>query len=352
MEVTDAVNAAQEYADEIKKCTAEIEATLGKLDDEHDFARQKITEHFNKLALELDNRKKELLDDLAKLKEYKARRLGEQKTELAAALDTLHEAVMHVNHAVQDNHPEDAQHFVQQLEKVPRQQTPIPLVETTKFQYTLDSKGDVERLKEFGFLDFKPHVTGITFAHQSDFDTNGVLYWMGCNYGTKAYQNPADLGLVTVAASSCEYGQVNHAVAHDCAGGKHNTFMTQSAPGSWLTVYLGVQYVVCPTAYTLKNCVINPCHALANWEFQGSNNGTAWDTLKCHADDKMLLPARGSVHTWAIEGCTTFYNRFRILMTGPNQHTQPHAKFHYLMLSGMEIYGFVEKTPWMEPNPK
>ncbi len=95
--------------------------------------------------------------------------------------------------------------------------------------------------------------------------------------------------LVTVTASSCEFGNVNHAVAHHAFAAKHQTFMTESAPvhvgwrdggmddcveglgggivsvrhllaqGSWLTVFLGVQYVLCPTAYTLKNCVINPC---------------------------------------------------------------------------------------------
>ena len=54
-----------------------------------------------------------------------------------------------------------------------------------------------------------------------------------------------------------------------------------------------------------------------------------------------------SVHTWSIENCNTFYHRFRVLMTGHNQHTQPRAKFHYLMLSDLEMYWLVEKTPWV-----
>ena len=125
--------------------------------------------------------------------------------------------------------------------------------------------------------------------------------------------------------------------------------MTQSVPGSWLVVDLGVQYTVCPSAYTLRNCVINPCHTLANWDFQGTTDGRTWTTLRTHTDDRMLLPKRGSEYTWTVEGCKTCFSRFRILMTGPNGHTQPHARFHYLMLSGMELYGFVEKTPVVLP---
>lgn len=35
--------------------------------------------------------------------------------------------------------------------------------------------------------------------------------------------------------------------------------MAAFSQGSWLSLFLGVQYVVCPTAYTLKNCIITPC---------------------------------------------------------------------------------------------
>uniref|UniRef100_A0A7S1N3T9 F5/8 type C domain-containing protein n=1 Tax=Eutreptiella gymnastica TaxID=73025 RepID=A0A7S1N3T9_9EUGL len=343
------VDNAMEYCEKLKESQATIQESLPKLDDEYDFARQKFVEHFNVLALELDNRKKELLGQLDKLKEYKARRLEDEKAELSGILDQLHELILKTNHAVEDKHEEDVQHFARKLQDFPRKPLPIPMAEGPKFQYTLDREEDMERVRGMGFLDFKPRVTGIAFPYKSDFDNNGILYWMGCDYGRAEYRNPARLGLVTVTASSCEYGDASHAVAHSSIASDHETFMTQSVAGSWLVVDLGVQYTVCPTAYTLRNCIINPCHSLANWDLQGSTDGKTWTTLRAHKDDRMLLPKRGSVYTWPVEGCKTFYSKFRILMTGPNQHTQPHARFYYLMLAGMELYGFVEKTPVLLP---
>lgn len=38
----------------------------------------------------------------------------------------------------------------------------------------------------------------MTFSHTSDFDTNGILYWIGTNGKTAAeYTNPHSTGLVT-----------------------------------------------------------------------------------------------------------------------------------------------------------
>ena len=115
-----------------------------------------------------------------------------------------------------------------------------------------------------------------------------LLDWIGCNYGTEIYQTPADLGLVTVVAYGREYGLANHDVTNNYISRKHNTVMTRSAPHSWITVYRRVRHVVCPTPCTLENCVINPCHALANWQFQGSNDETTWTTSGIHAS--LLLP--------------------------------------------------------------
>lgn len=39
------------------------------------------------------------------------------------------------------------------------------------------------------------------FKHKSDFDTNGLLYWLGTDGGTKAYTNPAVSGKVTLTVS-------------------------------------------------------------------------------------------------------------------------------------------------------
>eukprot|EP00667_Euglena_gracilis_P003362 EG_transcript_3374 len=317
------VAAALQYEAEVSAAQVAVSAAAARMEDEYGFARQKVVDHFNVLAIELDRRKQQLLTDLEQLRNRKARRLTEQTEVLAALLNDMHELRLRIKHAEEEEHLEDVAHFSVQLQKTVGTGVALEPVEETKFQYCLQPEEDVAAVHRFGALEVDPEVTGAAFMYKSNFDTNGILYWIGCNYGTAEYRNPADLGLVTVAASSCEHGHVNHAVAHPLFSPKHQTFMTESVPGSWLSLFLGVQYVVCPTAYTLKNCIITPCHALANWDFQGSRDGATWVTLKSHRDDRMLLPGRGSIWTWQIEGCKQYFNRFRIFTTGPNQHTQP-----------------------------
>ena len=41
------------------------------------------------------------------------------------------------------------------------------------------------------------------FKYKSDFDKNGIIYYLGCNYGKSAIwkRNPSKLGLVTLDSS-------------------------------------------------------------------------------------------------------------------------------------------------------
>ncbi len=45
-----------------------------------------------------------------------------------------------------------------------------------------------------------------SFRHASDFDKEGILYYLGTNLNTSTWQNPADRGIVTVARSSSPTG--------------------------------------------------------------------------------------------------------------------------------------------------
>ena len=42
----------------------------------------------------------------------------------------------------------------------------------------------------------------IIFTHQKNYDTNGILYWLGTNFGTNEnWNNPANLKLVALNSS-------------------------------------------------------------------------------------------------------------------------------------------------------
>eukprot|EP01083_Nonionella_stella_P182713 658098_1 len=46
------------------------------------------------------------------------------------------------------------------------------------------------------------------FVYESDFDTNGICYAIGCNDGQKQFSNPHNQGLITIKSSKWSSGTV------------------------------------------------------------------------------------------------------------------------------------------------
>ena len=111
-----------------------------------------------------------------------------------------------------------------------------------------------------------------SFRYVSDFDENGVLYYLGTGGGTRPWSNPHDSGDVVCSWSS---GRV-------CGG--------------------------------------------------GPSDGT-WVALRTHTGDVSLNGA-GASASWSVEGARESYRCFRVIQTGVNSINQ-----HYLMCSGVELYG-------------
>lgn len=55
---------------------------------------------------------------------------------------------------------------------------------------------------------------GESFKYEADFDTNGILYWLGTNGKTMPYTNPATNSAVTVTASSIGGGTAQGFIEH------------------------------------------------------------------------------------------------------------------------------------------
>merc|ERR1712154_246125 len=54
------------------------------------------------------------------------------------------------------------------------------------------------------------------FVYESDYDGNGVVYWVGTKYGTeKEWQNPSKRGLIRVDSSGWGRGSVDAMVANN-----------------------------------------------------------------------------------------------------------------------------------------
>mmetsp|Transcript_26569 Transcript_26569/g.23390 ORF Transcript_26569/g.23390 Transcript_26569/m.23390 type:complete len:154 (+) Transcript_26569:2-463(+) len=95
-----------------------------------------------------------------------------------------------------------------------------------------------------------------------------------------------------------------------------------------------------PTNYTLRHeaSPSNEGH-LRNWQLQGSNDGDGdlWDTLINHENDESLNEP-DATKTWTIPNITTFYQHFRLRMTGVTS-----SQRWYLCCSGFEIYGEIRR---------
>ena len=176
----------------------------------------------------------------------------------------------------------------------------------------------------------------VTFTHTSDFDTNGLLYWIGTNGGTaQDWVNPATYGLVVVTSSegrSLPYGKLEDILSRDANALNCHTNDDRRA---WFAIDLGVWLQ--PTAYTLRHARGYGRSALRSWQLQGSRDGVNWVVLSEHRGDERLGEP-GSTATWKIEGGAAVaggVRHVRIQQYGRNASAQT----HYLSLSGFEIYG-------------
>lgn len=179
--------------------------------------------------------------------------------------------------------------------------------------------------------------TKVTFKHQSDFDENGLIYFIGSNGKSTEWVNPAQYGLVTVTSSEGKqlpYGKLEDILSRDAVSVNCHT---RDNKKSWFAIDLGV--FMQPTAYTLRHARGYGRSALRNWMLQVSKDAVNWVTLITHADDKNLTEP-GSTSTWTLD-CrgddSTGFRHVRIQQNGRNASGQT----HYLSLSGFEIYGRV-----------
>jgi len=167
------------------------------------------------------------------------------------------------------------------------------------------------------------------FVHTADFDTNGLLYFLGVQGGARAsYSNPADIGMVTVTSSSL----MSDSQPLSALVGRMSTrCVTKPHQRSWMAINVK-DVKMRLTHYTLRHYNSWDTEALRYWNLEGSNDGQSWIPIRQHMDDRALRKA-GASHTWAVD-TNQFFSHFRLYMTGRNSNNH-----WYLATSGMELYG-------------
>ncbi|KAK5970210.1 E3 ubiquitin-protein ligase hecd-1 [Trichostrongylus colubriformis] len=174
----------------------------------------------------------------------------------------------------------------------------------------------------------------IRLTYTSDFDEQGVIYWLGTNGRTASdWTNPASIGIVQVTSSDQRqpFGKPEDVLSRDVNPINCHSSDDKNAN---FTIDLGV--FLYPTAYTLRHARGYGRSALRNWLLQGSKDKQVWEVLVAHSDDTSLGDP-GSTATWPIEDDRTKgpFRYLRIAQNGKNSSGQT----CYLSVSGFEVYG-------------
>lgn len=169
------------------------------------------------------------------------------------------------------------------------------------------------------------------FTYSSNFDDNGLLYYLGSLQKKHQYCNPAIQRFVSIQASSVA---TDSAVMTAVAGRKCERCMTDSRKPCWIIIDLKDVKIEL-NYYTLKH-YNSYNNVLRTWTLEGSNDGKTWVILRVHQSDDSLSPLNdpGDTQSWSINPGYGYYSKFRLYMNGKNSSGR-----WYLACSGIELYG-------------
>ena len=133
----------------------------------------------------------------------------------------------------------------------------------------------------------KSRIVIYIFKQETDFDENGLIFWIGSSKKTKQFQNPMSSNLgVIVKNSTKRRGNVRSIV------GRKDTVVWTCGRGqyepSFISVDIGERNQFIPSHYTLKHGFKDSKDSMRNWVFQGSNDDKKYYTLSIHRDDHSL----------------------------------------------------------------
>eukprot|EP00756_Hemistasia_phaeocysticola_P062045 Hpha_TRINITY_DN5473_c0_g1::TRINITY_DN5473_c0_g1_i1::g.192511::m.192511 len=190
-------------------------------------------------------------------------------------------------------------------------------------------------------------ILGLVFRHESPFDTNGLLYYMGTLGLTEPYKNPHTRRLVTCTKEP-DWISTQGKAALYFAGRQGVYCRTNFVLDPYFQIDLKVAAIT-PTHYSLKHGRDQKTHVLRSWKLEASHDGEAWDTIDTRTDDATLKDGtQGGVEpfshgTWQLEegNVNGRYRFFRVLGKRNWEKDRGFAEPGglYLHLSGFEVYG-------------
>lgn len=176
---------------------------------------------------------------------------------------------------------------------------------------------------------------GYPFYYTKDFDECGILHFLGTDWRTAPWRNPAEMGVATVTSS--RLGKDSEPATAIC-GRKVVRCVCMAEKNNWFMIDFRNLYVRV-THYSLRHYDSWDTECLRNWYLEGSNDLKKFKIIKEHKKDKSLF-GKGSTHTWQVDTKGKRYRAFRIRQFGHNSN-----KHWYLACAGLEFYGEIYFKP-------
>lgn len=176
------------------------------------------------------------------------------------------------------------------------------------------------------------------FAYVSDFDENGVLYWIGTNNGKEPHRNPSESGRVTLTISHEKMHSESMSMHSIISRKPTNALYWGGTAPIWFCVDLGSDRHLMVDAYTLRHGYQHANSFLQNWCFQGSHDGEDWATLH-EGGDPPFFKGFDS-RTFKISDGIEHFRYFRVLQKGNySMGAGKQGGNPFMCLAGFELYG-------------
>lgn len=224
-------------------------------------------------------------------------------------------------------------------------QTAAPIAVQSTQQLSQPRKSSSAGLGAFHTNARKSSAVQFLFSHCGD--ENGVIFWLATNQNTERWQNPHKLGRIQVSCSSPPSrwtslpALVNRSfITNNFASG------SDTAPAWWM-VDLGIRYRLMCNYYTLQTD--GSANIVGDWDLQGSVDKYNWTTLRAHENSRATFTQGGGKEfSWAVDLTSQSlpgYRYFRLIVSGTSA-----AQAHKFSLSGVEFYGYLNRTDAGEPE--
>jgi hypothetical protein len=169
----------------------------------------------------------------------------------------------------------------------------------------------------------------IPFEYKNDFDTNGIIYYLGLQKD-ESWINPIHNGNLTVSVVPSRGTSLSGGKSSDIVElNSKEIFIFSSFPCGWVFDF-GIRSV-CLSAYTFRHFNQNCCFVL-EWEVFGSNDDDQWFLIQSYSYQDSPFSGAGQTKTFPIDTNDRYYRYIKIMQ-------KLNTTNNNFGISQMEMYG-------------